>query len=174
MPGIGGALSYILARVRAYRDPVGFARSLGVTVGSDCRLLCNPATAFGSEPYLVALGDHVTITSGVHFITHDGGVWVFRERNPDIDVFGRIRVGSNVFVGLGATVLPGITIGDNCVVGAGAVVTRDIPPNCVAAGVPARPIRTLEEYWESVQDRAVHIRSMDDEQKRAYLLKRPE
>jgi maltose O-acetyltransferase len=55
-----------------------------------------------------------------------------------------ITVGDNVWLGGGAIVLPGVTIGDNAVVGAGAVVTRDLPPNVVAVGNPARVIRTIE------------------------------
>jgi acetyltransferase-like isoleucine patch superfamily enzyme len=126
-------------------------------------------TAFGSEPYLVSVGDHVTVTSGVLSVTHDGGVWVFRADDPEIDVFGRIRVGSNVFIGLGATLMPGVSVGDNCVIGAAAVVTRDIPSDCVAVGVPARPVKSLSEYRDTVEAAAVRIRSLGDAEKRQYL-----
>ncbi|MDD7138981.1 MAG: DapH/DapD/GlmU-related protein [Clostridium sp.] len=54
-----------------------------------------------------------------------------------------IVLGKNVWIGAGAIVLPGVTIGDNSVVGAGAVVTRNIPANTVAAGNPARVLRSL-------------------------------
>lgn len=50
------------------------------------------------------------------------------------------RIGNNVSIGVGATVIGGITIGDNVAIGAGAVVTRDIPANCSAVGIPAKPI----------------------------------
>jgi acetyltransferase-like isoleucine patch superfamily enzyme len=56
-----------------------------------------------------------------------------------------ISIGSNVWVGAKATILPGVTIGDWAVIGAGAVVTRDIPPYSVAVGVPARVIRVQEQ-----------------------------
>ncbi|WP_285789123.1 sugar O-acetyltransferase [Micromonospora sp. NBRC 101691] len=55
-----------------------------------------------------------------------------------------ITIGDNVWLGGGVIVLAGVTIGDNTVVGAGAVVTRDLPPNVVAVGNPARPVRTLD------------------------------
>ncbi|WP_328343152.1 sugar O-acetyltransferase [Micromonospora sp. NBC_00421] len=55
-----------------------------------------------------------------------------------------ITIGDNVWLGGGVIVLAGVTVGENTVVGAGAVVTRDLPPNVVAVGNPARVIRTLE------------------------------
>ena len=61
------------------RDPVDFARRLGVRVGHGCRFLGLKLGTFGTEPYLIKIGDHVTLTYGVKFINHDGGVWVFRE-----------------------------------------------------------------------------------------------
>ena len=54
-----------------------------------------------------------------------------------------IRIGSGVWIGGGAIVLPGVTIGDGCVLGAGSVVTRDVPPNTLAFGNPARIVRSL-------------------------------
>lgn len=52
-----------------------------------------------------------------------------------------VTIGDHVWIGAGATVLKGVTIGDNAIVGAGSVVTKDIPPNCIVAGNPARVIR---------------------------------
>ena len=57
-----------------------------------------------------------------------------------------VRIGNNVWVGANATILPGVTIGDNTVIGAGAVVSRDLPPNVLAMGVPARVVRELGEH----------------------------
>jgi acetyltransferase-like isoleucine patch superfamily enzyme len=151
-------------------DPVGYARSIGVKVGKDCRLLGLDRGTFGTEPYLIRLGDHVSLTNGVRFVTHDGGVWVFREEHPEIDVISPIVVGSNVYFGNNSLVLPGVTIGDHCVIGAGSVVTRDVPSGTVVAGVPARPIRTLEEYWNRVKDKSFHIRSKPLAERRRILV----
>ena len=147
------------------------ARLLGVTLGENCRILAVPEVAFDSEPFLVKLGNHVTVASRVQFITHDGGVWVFREEFPEIDVFGPIVVGNNVFLGYGVTILPGVTIGDNVVVGACSVVTRDIPSNCVAAGVPARRISSLDDYKDRCLRQATHFRNKPMAEKRGLLLK---
>lgn len=55
-----------------------------------------------------------------------------------------IVIKKNVWIGVGATVMPGVTIGENSVVSAAAVVTKDVPPNTVVAGIPAKVIKTLE------------------------------
>ena len=167
---IGHLLSSIHRMWLIKSDPNRYARSIGVQMGRDCRLLGLEFTTFGSEPYLVKLGDHVTITSGVRFITHDGGVWVFRKEHPNIDVIAPIVVGNNVFIGINSILMPGVTIGDDCVIGAGSVVTRDVASGAVVAGVPARPIQTIAEYWQKVEGRAVHIRSLPEVQKRALLV----
>jgi len=153
-------------------DPIGYARSIGVRIGKDCRLLALNSGTFGSEPYLVKLGDHVTVTAGVSFVTHDGGVWVFREKDPDIEVFAPVVVGDNVFIGVNSIIMPGVTIGDNCIIGAGSIVTKDIESGTVVAGVPARVICTVDEYEQKVKDRAMHIRSMPPDEKKAMLIKR--
>lgn len=163
------ALNHTIALWRMKQDPIAYARGLGVSVGKDCRLLALTPGTFGSEPYLVSLGDHVTITEGVRFVTHDGGVWVFRQRDPDIEVFGPITVGNNVFIGLGVVVMPGVSIGADCVIGAGAVVTRSVPDGTVTAGVPAKPIGTTEAYRHKVTGKASHIRSLPAREKRDVL-----
>ena len=158
--------------IRTYRiraNPVKYARSLGVCVGRRVRLVAMDGGTFGSEPYLIEIGDHVTIAFGVRFITHDGGVWVFRDGDDDIDVFGRIRVGNNVFIGLQAIIMPGVTIGDNVVIAAGSIVTRDVPRNTVVAGVPAKVIKGLDEYYEQVKKKAVRVRGLSQRKKKEAL-----
>ena len=152
--------------VRWRLDRVRQARVLGVRVGRDCRIYdCH----FGSEPYLITIGDHVTITAGVQFYTHDGGVWVFRDEFPDIELFAPIRIGNNVFIGAYSIILPGALIGDRCVIGAGSVVAGSIPPNSVVAGVPAKVVKSLDEYRAKAMVNAVHIRKLSPGEKRRIL-----
>lgn len=121
----------------------------GMIVGKDVTVM--GGVDFGSEPYLIALGDNVRISSDVRFITHDGGTWAFRNFHEDMQhivKFGPIVVGNGVFIGAGSIIMPGITIGSHAVIGAGSVVTKDVPPETVWAGIPARQICTLREYAE--------------------------
>jgi acetyltransferase-like isoleucine patch superfamily enzyme len=120
----------------------------GLQIAADCRLVTMPN--FGSEPYLITIGRHVTISSQVTFINHDGGTWVFREqqRYRHVIKYGRIVIHDNCFIGAGTIIMPGVSIGPNAVVAAGSVVTTDVPQNTVVGGVPARKIMTIEEYAE--------------------------
>ena len=111
----------------------------------------------------------MTVTAGVSFITHDGGVWVFREKEPNIDVFGAIDIGNNVFIGMNTMILPGVKIGNNCVVGAGSVVTRSIESNSVAVGIPAKVIKSTEDYREQLRGREDFVRHYSSEEKRKWL-----
>lgn len=120
-----------------------YFRKKGFMVGYNNRLYINE---LAGEPYLVKIGNHCTITSGVYLITHDGGAWVFRNEIPKLNVFGKIEIKDNCFIGVNSIILPNITIGPNSVVGAGSVVTKDVPPNSVVAGVPAKVICSIENY----------------------------
>ncbi|XVQ90196.1 DapH/DapD/GlmU-related protein [Microbispora siamensis] len=68
---------------------------------------------------------------------------VVRPRRAKLEAAEPITIGDNVWIGGGAIILPGVTIGENSVIGAGAVVTKDVGPNVVAVGNPARVIRRL-------------------------------
>ncbi len=120
-----------------------YLREQGARIGNDCRI---QVRGLGSEPWLISIGNHVTVGSEVCFNTHDGGAWVFADELPTLQHFGRIDILDTCFIGYGAILLPGIRIGPNAVVGAGAIVTRDVPPDSVVAGVPARVVSTLADY----------------------------
>lgn len=157
----------IIMRIYRHVSPIGYARHIGVKVGQGCCLNC---VNFGSEPYLVTLGDRVAVAEAT-FITHDGGIWVFRDKIKHADVMAPIKVGNNVLIGYRAIIMPGVTIGDNVVIGAGSVVTRNIPSDCVAVGVPAKPIKTRDEYYESLKDNILVIRDFKPKDKKDFLLK---
>ncbi|MEA9389296.1 acyltransferase [Acerihabitans sp. TG2] len=145
-----------------------WARKMGVKVGNDCRLI---DVTFSSEPYLVSIGNHVSATR-VHFETHDGGVWIFRDNFPNWDIVGKIKIGNNVFIGHGVTILPGVTIGDNIVIGACSVVNKDLKSNAIYAGVPAKKIRDLDSYFEKCRVNSVETKFMTLHEKEKFLLNR--
>jgi acetyltransferase-like isoleucine patch superfamily enzyme len=132
-----------------------FARSLGVHINGKVTFYGLDRAMFGSEPWLVTLGDNVYITAGVQFVTHDGGTLILRKDYPDLEWTAPITVGNDVYLGVRTIVLPGVTIGDRCIVGAGSVVTRDVPPNTVVAGIPARPICSVDEYLARMQAKSL-------------------
>lgn len=151
-------------------SPEKYARKKGVKIGSGCEIYRN--VFWGSEPYLIKVGNNVRITEGVKFITHDGGVWVLREKNdlPNADIFGMIEVGNNVHIGMNSIIMPGVKIGNNVVIGCGAVVTHDIPNDSVAAGVPARVIKTIDEYLEKAKLNCDYTKGYTYKEKKNYLL----
>ena len=127
------------------------ARIDGMQTGNNIRVM--GGVDFGSEPYLITLGDDITISFGVHFVTHDGGTWAFRDMDEykNIHKFGRIRVGSHSFVGGGTIILPDGT---------------------VVAGVPARVIMTTAEYAQKCQANMVDFDPEQyNENKKNYLLR---
>jgi acetyltransferase-like isoleucine patch superfamily enzyme len=109
-------------------------RRHGVQIGENCLIF---TTLFSTEPYLIRIGNHVAVSSGTSFITHDASGWVFQD-HPDMDLFGRIEVRDNTFIGTDCTILPGARIGSNCIVGSGSVIRGVVPDDSVVMGNPAR------------------------------------
>ncbi|MDO4512278.1 MAG: sugar O-acetyltransferase [Bacteroidales bacterium] len=91
----------------------------------------------------VTFGDNVFIGPNCSFYTAGHPLDV-EQRNAGLEYSLPIKVGNNVWLGGGVTVVPGVTIGDDCTIAAGSVVTRDIPAGTLAAGNPARIIRKIK------------------------------
>ena len=119
-------------------------RDLGVEFGENCRFY---SINFFTEPYLVEMGDNVLVSGEVIFVTHDAAVYLFKEDVPDIfGNFGKIRIGSNVFIGMNSIILPNVEIGDNSLVCAGSVVMDSFPPDSVIMGNPAKVVFKTSMY----------------------------
>ena len=123
-------------------------RRAGLTIAADCAMATMPN--FGSEPYLITIGNRVAMAGEVTFITHDGGTHVFRhlDRYKHVIKYGRITILDNCVIGQRVIILPGVTIGPNSVVAAGSVVSRNVPPGWVVSGNPAKPVMTVHQYAE--------------------------
>lgn len=134
--------------IRRFRDKayIEICKARGLKVGKDVIFI--EAPKFGSEPFLIEIGERTKITANCTFINHDGAMYVIRsmEKYQDARNFGRIKIGRNCFIGNNCTILPGVEIGDNCILGAGSVLNSSMPANSVFAGVPAKLICTIDEY----------------------------
>ena len=95
-----------------------------------------------SFPWLVSIGDYVTIAPDVCILSHDASMKYAIKKTK----LGRVSIGNNVFIGTKSVILPGVTIGNNTVIGASSVVTSDVPDNSVACGSPARIICTIDDF----------------------------
>ena len=157
----------VYSRFRLWR-----LRRAGLTIAADCRMAHFPD--FGSEPYLVTIGNRVGFAGNVTFITHDGGTHVFRhlDRYKHVIKYGRITILDNSVIGEGVIILPGVTIGPNSVVAAGSVISRNVPPGWVVSGNPAKPVMTVHQYAEwSLAATPAYDREAYLNNKREFLMK---
>lgn len=144
--------------VLSAKGGVALARRKGVSVGEGCRIYIRH---FGSEPFLITIGDRVTITSGVRIVTHDGSTGLVRDEDGQrYQFFGPVRIGNDVFIGVNSIILPGVTIGSNVVIGAGSVVTRDIEDGMVAVGNPARVVGDFNSFASRIRRSYVNDREL--------------
>jgi maltose O-acetyltransferase len=119
-----------------FRCDYGYQTFIGARTFANFGLICLDVAT-------VTIGDDVQIGPNVQLLTPTHPV-AAGPRRAKWEAALPITIGDNVWLGGGAIVLPGVTIGENTVVGAGAVVTRDLPPDVVAVGNPARVVRTLD------------------------------
>jgi acetyltransferase-like isoleucine patch superfamily enzyme len=127
---------FILRRA-SNKTKIRYLRKQGMKIGEGCRL---DTMSFSSEPYLIEIGNHVAVAAGTQIITHDGAIWCFRDEIEYADIFGKIKIGNNVFIGNNCTILPNTIIGDNCIIGAGSVVRGKFSENSVIVGNPAKVV----------------------------------
>lgn len=113
----------------------------GISIGDNVYL--NAQTRLACRNSRISIGDDVQVGPRVSFETATHGIVFEPEIGRGVD-HQEIRVGNKVWIGAGATILPGVTIHEAAVVAAGAVVTRDVPAHTLVGGVPARKIRDIE------------------------------
>lgn len=130
---------------------LNYLRKKGVKIGTSCTIGPPVSTVHidVSRPYLIEIGDNVRLNYGLTLLTHDFSTMVFKTKYGEmLASSGKIKIGNNVYFGRNCTVLKGVTIGDNCVIGYGSLVLKDIPSGSVVAGIPAKVICSLEDYYE--------------------------
>ncbi len=142
---------------------------LGTNVGFVDTFFIDPSHCF-----LVEIGDNCVICPNVRFIAHDASI----KHLVGYTKIGKITIRDSCFIGDSSIILPNVSIGPKSIVGAGSVVTKDIPPNSVAAGNPASVLCSIEEYLQKIErlglgkkvfSREYHIDNINEERKNEIL-----
>ena len=130
----------------------------GMKVGKNF-LRMNNALIDDSHPWLITIGDDVTLAPRVHILAHDASTKV----HLGYTKIGCVSIGDRVFVGAESVILPGVTIGNDVIIGANSIVTHDIADGMVAVGSPARVICETEEYLQKEKERMKTCPVYDEE-----------
>jgi acetyltransferase-like isoleucine patch superfamily enzyme len=130
----------IVHKVRGTYDIRALQR-MGLTVGKDV-FIANGAWLDPLFPWLISIGDGVTMGPDVLILAHDSAP----NRRIDGTKLSRVEIGARAYIGARSVILPGVRIGADAIVGAGSVVRRDVPPSIIVAGNPAEPIGSLEDF----------------------------
>ena len=117
---------------------INVVRGKNVKIGRNCSIMNNVLFMAAGG---ITIGDCSMIAANAQLITNNHD-----EYKRWILTCAPIEIKRNVWVGAGATILPGVTVGENAIVAAGAVVTKNVPDNAVVAGVPAKIIKYIEQH----------------------------
>lgn len=168
--GILNRVQINLLKRASTESKVKYLRKQGMKIGEDCRL---NTFSFSTEPYLIEIGDHVAIAAGTEIITHDGAVWCFRDVIENADVFGKIKIGNNVFIGDNCTILPNTIIGNNCIIGAGSVVRGKFPDDSVIIGNPAKVVlkMSMQKFLYLQNPGLLRTSNLSDKEKNEIIKK---
>ncbi|MGM0340146.1 acyltransferase [Enterococcus sp. AZ007] len=135
-----------------------FLRKRGINISTDFYTeygdgYIHPSCHFDGKDYsLITIGNNTTISKNVEILTHDYSISKAMVVMNELDQGGyflrEVTIGSNCFIGANTILLPGTNIEENVIVGAGSVVKGFVGKNQIIAGNPARPIMTIEEFYE--------------------------
>jgi acetyltransferase-like isoleucine patch superfamily enzyme len=135
-------------------------------LGGGCRLFSKISTG---EPYLIQIGNNVTISTNVSLITHDNSAIKCFDNGTDF--VGKIVIGDNCFIGSGSIILPGVSIANNTIIGSGSVVTKSIEEiGTVVAGNPAKKIGTVTKIKEKYVNNLFNFKGASSNRKKEMIL----
>ncbi len=136
-------LGTILSQISRYKfhRQLSALKKQGLRVGENTFINIG-ASLDPSHCFLISIGNNCTLAPNVKLIAHDASM----KRLLDFTRIGKIRIHDRCFIGESSIILPGVSIGPDAVIGAGSVVTRDVPPNSVAAGNPARVLCSVDAF----------------------------
>lgn len=138
-----------------------YFRKYGMKIGKNVNICSNILTG---EAYLVEIGDDVTIAGDVLLITHDNSISkVLKDKT---DLFGKISIGKNCFIGAGSIIMYGCSLADSIIVASGSVVTHSFSESrIIIGGNPARKIGTCDEFVKKSRDKALNITGLSTSEK---------
>lgn len=156
-------LGYYIAKIKSkilrnHEILVQYYRKGGVNIGENC-LICTPC--LGVDAWLITIGDNTIVSTDVEFVTHDYSISrVFPDKS---NLYGRITIGNNCFVGARSVLMYGIDIPDNVIIAAGSVVVNSFTAqNIVIAGNPAKVIGTWDDLVHKYKDKATYAYNIKD------------
>jgi|GEM_PF-1042955 len=125
--------------------------AINATSATPARLTIGDMTSiwFGtviSARHEISIGEHCAISWNCTILDNDMHEILFRDEDTPRPRGNFVRIEDHVWIGAGSTVLRGVTIGTNSVVAAGSIVTRDVPPNSLVAGAPAKVIKQIKGW----------------------------
>lgn len=135
---------------RSSESFIKYLRTKGISVGHGC-VFRSPFTAYIDlmRPSLITIGNDVDMNKNFTIMSHDFSHKVFLPLYGEfLSSSGAVTIGNNIYFGTNVTILKGVTIGDNCIIGAGSIVTKSIPANSVAVGIPAKVVCSVDDYYE--------------------------
>lgn len=129
---------------------IEYLRKLGMKIGKDCTIYVPSKTLIDEQyPWMLTIGNHVYITEGVKILTHDYAWSVLKTTEGAVlGASGTVKIGDNVFLGMNTIITRNVEVGNNVIIGAGSVVTSSCDSNSVYAGVPAKRIMSVDEYYK--------------------------
>lgn len=171
MEELGWIIAKVKCRLGGGKNELNeYLRKKGIKIGNGTKTASNIRTA---EPYLIEIGKNVTLSHDVDFITHDNSVC--KIYGVYHDVYGKIKIGDNCFIGAHSIIMYGVTIADNVIVASGSVVTKSVnKSNVIVAGCPARIIRTWDKFAEKTKEHVMKLGCKSYEEKKKFILSHPE
>lgn len=153
----------IINKIRSYtcrlsnKHFVNYLRSKGIVIGYGTKFRTFHSEIDLTRPSLVTIGDNCYFNKGFTLLTHDFVTGVFINSGKEfLPSSGQVTIGNNVHTGYNVTILKGVTIGDNVFIGANSVVTKDIPSNSIAVGIPCRVIMNIDDFYAKRQVQCIN------------------
>lgn len=135
----------VLKRILKREAKIDELQRKGLIIDDTSIVTCySPNGIDGVFPWLIEIGKNVIISTECNILAHDASL----ANICGFSKIGRVNIGNNVYLGNGVTVLPGVSIGDNVIVGAKSLVTKDLNPNSVYVGIPAKYICSIDDFMK--------------------------